>query len=198
MSHDDSAHCFFARQPVTSEEVNAAIRATWTSCCQSLRYGGDNPAILARFIELGEPQLCDIQLDGDAQVIRRNAARFVYSPTSEDSLQEKQRIRTLIESLSKAFSNSYCDCREFKFRSDCASFKYFWGAAKKKARTNSIKVRVCRETSDGWMLNLDENIVAERGTAIQIDEILRKHPNIRSIRWFDSDDPLHTERPRPY
>lgn len=48
-------HCYFKRQPATAEEVDRAIRALEVSCCRALRYGGDDPAIIARL----EPELVD-------------------------------------------------------------------------------------------------------------------------------------------
>jgi hypothetical protein len=41
-------HCYFKRQPETPEEVEQAIRAVRVSCCQAVRYGGDDAEIRAR------------------------------------------------------------------------------------------------------------------------------------------------------
>jgi hypothetical protein len=52
-------HCFFKRQPVTPEEVEAALQAMHASCVENLRYGGDDPAILDRLCRMGYIHLCD-------------------------------------------------------------------------------------------------------------------------------------------
>jgi len=52
MSHDasprGSEHCYFKRQPCTPEEISHAIEAIKVSCCGAVRYGGSDPAIIAR------------------------------------------------------------------------------------------------------------------------------------------------------
>ena len=52
---DPGHHCYFKKQPANAEEVDHAIRALEVSCCGALRYGGDDPAIIARL----EPGLVD-------------------------------------------------------------------------------------------------------------------------------------------
>jgi hypothetical protein len=61
---DDQLETFFVRQPATKEEVEAACRAAQVCCVSSLRYGGQEPAIIRR---LGNtPEFCDYLVsDGD-------------------------------------------------------------------------------------------------------------------------------------
>src|SRR6185312_16745977 len=40
--------CYFRRQPETPDETYRAVRAVRVSCCEAVRYGGTDPAILAR------------------------------------------------------------------------------------------------------------------------------------------------------
>jgi hypothetical protein len=40
--------CYFARQPVTAEETERAIRAVCVACCDAVRYEGADPDILSR------------------------------------------------------------------------------------------------------------------------------------------------------
>lgn len=56
MSHGDESqgyHCYFKRQPETPEEIERACRAVEVGCCESVRYGGRDPQILARLSEFG-------------------------------------------------------------------------------------------------------------------------------------------------
>jgi hypothetical protein len=45
---EDAQSCYFRRQPATPEEAARAINAVAVSCCDSVQYDGDDPAILAR------------------------------------------------------------------------------------------------------------------------------------------------------
>lgn len=51
--------CYFRRQPRNEIEVEQAIRAISVSCVRALRYGGNDPKILARLQELDGPDACD-------------------------------------------------------------------------------------------------------------------------------------------
>ena len=48
-------HCFFKKQPQTSEELEQAIRAVEACCCGAYRYAGNDRSVIAR---LG-PDACD-------------------------------------------------------------------------------------------------------------------------------------------
>lgn len=52
-------HCHFRRQPTTPEEIECAVMACYVSCTHAVGYAGYDPAILARFRELGGETSCD-------------------------------------------------------------------------------------------------------------------------------------------
>jgi len=52
-SNDLSNGCFFKKQPETPEELEHALDAMSVNCVATLRYGGEDPAILRRLNELG-------------------------------------------------------------------------------------------------------------------------------------------------
>ena len=58
------SHCFFRRQPKTSEELDQAIAAMEVSCIANIRYSGNDSTILKRLCEMGYRHLCDA-LDSD-------------------------------------------------------------------------------------------------------------------------------------
>lgn len=66
MSHDESGHCYFHSQPSDHDETNSAIKALWASCCQAIRYSGNNPEILKKLDELGESRCCDARVNRKA------------------------------------------------------------------------------------------------------------------------------------
>lgn len=59
--HDDGPgyHCYFRRQPSTPEERERAIQACVVSCVKAVRYRGNDPEILRRFIALRAKNSCD-------------------------------------------------------------------------------------------------------------------------------------------
>ncbi|HZS07662.1 MAG TPA: hypothetical protein VFD58_22695 [Blastocatellia bacterium] len=55
MGFDEEArHCYFRKQPSTPEEFERAARTVCVSCCEAVRYSGDDPAVLQRIEELDE------------------------------------------------------------------------------------------------------------------------------------------------
>ena len=46
-------HCFFKRQPQSVEETDRAMIAMQVCCCGALRYGGDDPTVVQRLLNLG-------------------------------------------------------------------------------------------------------------------------------------------------
>ena len=54
--HDDSAnghvgsHCYFARQPESPGELDAAIEAVFHACCGALRYCGTDRSVIRRLL----------------------------------------------------------------------------------------------------------------------------------------------------
>jgi hypothetical protein len=55
MGFDEEAnHCFFKKQPSTPEEFERAARGAWVSCCEAVRYSGNDPKVLRRIAGLQE------------------------------------------------------------------------------------------------------------------------------------------------
>ena len=47
-SEGREAHCYFRKQPETSQEIEQAVKAVEGSCCGALRYAGSDPDIIKR------------------------------------------------------------------------------------------------------------------------------------------------------
>jgi hypothetical protein len=63
IAHDEEAeypHCYFKRQPETPDEVERAISACVLSCTCAVRYAGNNPKILKKFMECDSASSCDV------------------------------------------------------------------------------------------------------------------------------------------
>jgi hypothetical protein len=61
---DVNSHCFFRKQPTSSDEVEHAIEAIRVACCGALRYSGNDSSILDRLWELELEDRCDNPLLG--------------------------------------------------------------------------------------------------------------------------------------
>ena len=54
------SHCFFKKQPSNPMETDQALNAVIGSCCNALRYGGNDPDVIKRV----PPRLCDQHTEG--------------------------------------------------------------------------------------------------------------------------------------
>lgn len=197
MSHDDSGHCFFVRQPSTSEEVSAAIGAVWVSCCAAVRYGGTDTAILTRIGNLGELSLCDNPPSPPPPTILRDCARFEYSSPDCNS-SKRSDLKQIIRFIAKSLSDSYTRNSGFRYWWSSGSFRHEWAVSVSK---NSIRFHVKSEGEGRWLLRMSENELARIGMAIALDGVLRKNGLFQNIRWFSVDEAsgdLAFENPHPY
>lgn len=53
-------HCFVCKQPSTPEEADLMVSAAWASEVSCIRYAGNDPEILKKFIAVKEQGLCDV------------------------------------------------------------------------------------------------------------------------------------------
>jgi hypothetical protein len=49
----DSNHCYFEKQPESPEEMDQALSAMRVCCCGALRYGGNDPKLIQRLLDIG-------------------------------------------------------------------------------------------------------------------------------------------------
>jgi hypothetical protein len=59
LGNDDQGHCFFMRQPVTSQDMQQAVASIRASCCGAVRYGGNDPEVLRTLRAVGRKDSCD-------------------------------------------------------------------------------------------------------------------------------------------
>lgn len=198
MSHDFSGHCFFKRQPVNAAETDSAIRAVWTSCCQALRYGGDDPAILKRFAEIGESSQCDFPPIPTPPKVIRNCARFEYETRDRDA-SIKENLKAIVAIVSESLVRHPSQkCSRFKYSKTEASFRFHWGIP---SRDLSIRFHLAQESESCWILRVSENDTAQVGLSMTLDTILRKISLFRAIEWFTEEEVANRSRigkPHPY
>jgi len=149
ISHDDAGHCFFARQPITEDETNAAIRGVRATCCGAVRYGGDDPQILIRFAELGVSSQCDRQPPAGHSRIVRNWVRFEYA-APDGVLSKRESLRRITAEIAESMGKlPGSECFAFRCWLNEASFRLRWG---KTGTENGYTVRftVVHELAEQW------------------------------------------------
>jgi len=58
-SEGREAHCYFRKQPGTSQEIEQAVKAVAGSCCGALRYRGSDPEIIQKLEDAGSKEAID-------------------------------------------------------------------------------------------------------------------------------------------
>jgi hypothetical protein len=49
---EENLHCYFKKQPTTTDELDQAAKAVAVACCEAIHYEGDDPAIKQRIFEV--------------------------------------------------------------------------------------------------------------------------------------------------
>ncbi len=75
-AYDEKAHCYVKRQPRTKDEYYKAFRVALYADLECIRYRGDDPDMLRRFAEAGQPEKCDIPAPAEIQPVFRNHVTF--------------------------------------------------------------------------------------------------------------------------
>lgn len=83
-SKQDYGHCFFKKQPQTSDELDRAINAMHVSCIAGIRYAGKDENILMRLYELGLEKDCDYMPSEIYKYGIRNKVTFQYDGSIEE------------------------------------------------------------------------------------------------------------------
>jgi hypothetical protein len=79
-----SSHCYFKRQPLTTVEVNDALRAIMVAEVRCIRYEGHNPYILRKIAQMHEQEVSDV-LEGKSQKEIESLLGIVIPATPEYS-----------------------------------------------------------------------------------------------------------------
>jgi len=181
MAHDESGHCFFRTQPTNPEQVDAAIRALWASCCGAVRYAGKDQSILARIAELGESEKCDENVEPTSLKIRSRVT-FAYEC---DEASSESSLRTIVRFISSKLTQGQDSrCTNFQFSKSEASFVFHWYT------DCSIKFRVKQIPGERWLVSIEDNDRARISYAIWLDKSLRASRQFTAIRWFTEDEKI--------
>lgn len=182
MSNEDG-HCYFKRQPATTDESNRAIRAVVVSCCGAVRYGGRDPEILRRVAELGEAEQCDHPLPGNQVVVRRSVATFRFE--GFNALDAAEEILSMVQSgLVRLGEWHRWEALPAIGVARAVSWSWYEGMP-------GVEIRVQPEAGplDSWLLRLSRvNQPVPHTTAMAIDDILKGDSRILDVRWYTAED----------
>jgi hypothetical protein len=185
MSHDEQGHCFFARQPSTAEETDAAIRAAWASCCGAIRYSGSDRETLVRLAEMGLADQCDSRLLDEPKPVSRDHVSFEFTLEVTHTSAEKARIiaKYLSESLANPRSNGGT-VRDLRISGVKTSFRYLWGVDTRYSVTFVLEPL----HEQRWLLRLlRDDGLSTVGFANGVQEALERDQHFAEIRWFTEE-----------
>jgi ferredoxin len=192
--YDESDHCYVKRQPRTEEEFDRAFRAIWGAELQCIRYRGDDPAVLRRFAELGEPHLCDVPPSPAIRPVVRDHVTFDtaspdYFVLSAVDLAEA--FRGHLFRLDKQRERLGLDTR-FRYRfmplsgdATTAVLTYSWF----ENDYHSVEFHVIGEPGRRWLVShFSAARTGGRGVSNQLDDWLKGAGHFCFIRWYAGED----------
>ena len=174
-------HCFFQKQPESDQELYRAIRAVNVSEVQCLRYGGNDPDILRRLVEIGEANACDQPLPTTSVPILRNHVTFAAT-FADDPWHVAIALRDYI--LSQNSENVTHKVTDPKYRGKVVSFAYSWF----EDRYYTVNVQRGERLRNRWLVHHSPVWkAASVGISLMIDDWLRSDPRFSDFRWYSLD-----------
>lgn len=191
-AYDETNHCFVKRQPSTQREFDQAFRAAWAAELQCIRYCGDDPQMLRRFAEVGEPHLCDVPPPAHVSPIVRDVVLFdAASPSAADltalELAQTYRAHCLADQRAQA------DVEErFRFRvtdvagdASLASLSVAWY----EDDFHAVEFRLFATPASRWQIrHFSTDREGGRGLSNKIDDWLKGYGHFADIRWYSSKE----------
>jgi hypothetical protein len=174
-------HCFVAKQPTDENELYQAIKITWASEVECIRYRGQNPHVLKRLAEAGVADCCDQKhLIQEIKPLLRNHVTF-ECPQLQSQLEVADQFKKYILGQ----NNEYVRYKVSKIslHKSSATFSFSW------YEDNYYSVWFNRtEPENTWHIfhSLDCEKMGSRGVSLQIDEWLRGSEDVRNIKWYSN------------
>lgn len=180
-AYDDTNHCFVSRQPSTPREFDQVFLAAWAAELQCIRYRGNDPQLLSRFAELGEPHLCDVPPPPEIRPVVRDLVSFDANLPADSGISAHD--------LAEAFKNSVQQRQSFyelRFKpitgdETCATLTYAWF----EEDYHSVEFRASGTPDCRWLVRHDSRArPGGRAVSRQIDEWLKAEQHFCNIRWY--------------
>jgi hypothetical protein len=190
MSHDGKGHCFFVRQPTTTEETDAAILSLWSSCCGAIRYCGHDHEILVRLAEIGEADTCDFRLENEPKQahITNVMFEFVDAEVPITSFRAPRKIMEHFTGFLTKRGGAGSRVLDSRIAGTAASFRYEWG---RDSLPTPCSVTFGLEAYDerSWLLRIRrEDRPNSPGDALGIHMAIEQDHRFRQVQWFTEED----------
>jgi hypothetical protein len=177
-----NSHCYFARQPTNSDETYRAIRALWAGCCGALRYGGSDPEIIQRLVDLGLGAQVDGPTDPRARPVLRDHVTFASAHASGKPATILAEVgRRLVLGYSNSSVTAVAE------RQGSASLLHSWSS---EVPGMELVVGPSADGQGRWLLTVGTGGVhpATSSVAMHVDDALRADGSVREIRWYSQGD----------
>jgi hypothetical protein len=181
-AYDGKNHCYVKRQPGTKAELNRMLRTVWAAELQCIRYRGEDPEVLRRFGELGEPHLCDVPPPASVQPLFRNHVTFEAASPESESITLRDLALAFQEYLRSL--NRHWLSYEFTpvvAAGPTAAFSFSWYQRNfHPIEFRSVSLPDCR-----WLVRVSPNEKAgSRGMSNDVDDWLKKDARFCKVRWY--------------
>lgn len=181
-AYDGKNHCYVMRQPGTKQELNRMLRAAWAAELQCIRYRGEDPEVLRRFGELGDPHLCDIAPLADIQPVFRNYVTFDAAHSPADSMTPRDLAFAFQEHL-RSLNQDWLSYQFTPLVEDgpTAAFSYSWF----ENNFHPIEFRSINLLERRWLVwHSPLEKAGSRGVSNQLDDWLKNDTRFWNIRWY--------------
>jgi hypothetical protein len=176
-AYDGTNHCYVKRQPASKVELNHMLRAVWVAELQCIRYRGQDPEVLRRLGELGEPQLCDIPPPANVRPVFRNHVTFDAASPQAESITPRELALAFQEYLHSL--NRHWLSYEFTpivVKGESAAFSYSWFQGDyHPIDFCAILLPDCR-----WLIRHSGG----RGVSNDVDDWLKRDARFCKVRWY--------------
>jgi hypothetical protein len=181
-AYDDKDHCFVKQQPSSKAEFNRMMHAVWAAEFQCIRYRGQDPDILRRFGELGEPHLCDVSPPTSIRPLFRNHVTFDATTPQAESLMPQDLAMAFQEHLQSL--NRHRIAYEFTplvGGNETAAFSYSWY----QSNFHPIEFLTVSMPNCRWLVwHSPDEKVGSRGVSNDVDGWLKKDARFNNVRWY--------------
>jgi hypothetical protein len=178
---ESDLHCFIAKQPSDDSELYQAIKVTWASEVECIRYSGNNPQILRRLAEAGAADCCDQKhLVQEIKPLLRNHVTF-ERPKIKSQLELAGQLKEYVSSQST--EHLHYRVSEISRDSLGFTFSFCW------FENNYYPVWFnWLETQESWHIfhSIDYEKAGSRAVSLMIDEWLRTDKTVSNIKWYSN------------
>lgn len=180
MSYDEEhSTCFFERQPTTPEDEYRAVRAVWASCCSAVRYGGNDPRVIARLENLEQGRV---------------ATAVTFVADSDETAADL--LRRIGESMASAYIGATVGSVTSRPRGDSSWLMFHWPGVPGEKPGPGVKLTL----SSAWDGNGRRSILIECGlsiqrpaAALQLSDALERTAGLANVRWYQEVESRHWE-----